>query len=68
MVGWRREDSNRTLVLPLKMCNVWTLPWCPVVETLPFSAGSVGLILGWGGKIPHALWPRKPKRQTEAIL
>ena len=68
MVGWGREDSKRTLVLLLKMCNVWRLPWCPVVETLPFSAGSVGLILGWGAKIPHALWPRKPKHQTEAIL
>ena len=26
----------------------------PVVKTLPFNAGGVGSIPGWGAKIPHA--------------
>ena len=26
----------------------------------------MGPILGWGAKIPHAWWPKKPKHKTEA--
>ena len=29
-----------------------------VVKTLPSNAEGVGLIPGWGAKIPHALWPK----------
>ena len=29
-----------------------------VVKTLPYKAGGVGLIPGWGAKIPFALWPK----------
>ena len=39
-----------------------------VVKTSPSNAGDVGLILGWGAKIPCALWSEKPKHKTEAIL
>ena len=37
---------------------------------LPYNAGDVGSILGWGAEIPHASWPKKknPKHKTEAIL
>ena len=35
-----------------------TFPGGPVVKTLPSSVGGVGLIPGWGAKIPHALWPK----------
>ena len=31
-------------------------------ETLPSNAGGVGLMPGQGAKIPHALWPKKKKR------
>ena len=31
------------------------LPCSLVIRTLPFSLGEVVSILGWGGKIPHAL-------------
>ena len=31
------------------------LPCSLVIRTLPFSPGEVVSILGWGGKIPHAL-------------
>ena len=34
------------------------LPGSPVVKTLPSNAGGVGLIPGWGAKIPHALGPK----------
>ena len=30
-----------------------------MVKTLPSNAGGVGLLPGWGAKIPHALWPKK---------
>ena len=40
----------------------------PVVETLTFSAGVVGLISGWGTKIPHILQPKKSKHKAEAII
>ena len=43
-------------------------PSGPVVKTLPSNAGGVGLIPGWGAKIPHALWPKKSKHNTEATL
>ena len=45
-----------------------TVPGGPVVKTLPSNAGGVGLIPGWGAKIPHALWPKKSKHNTEATL
>ena len=41
-----------------------TLVYCgdfsggPVVKTLPFNTGSVGLIPHQGTKIPHASWPK----------
>ena len=37
-------------------------PGGPVVGTSPSSAGSVGLIPGWGAKIPHAA--SRPKNQN----
>ena len=43
-------------------------PGCPVVKTLPSNAGGAGSIPGWGAKIPHASWPKKPKHKIEAIL
>ena len=33
-----------------------------------YNAGSWGSIPGQGAKIPHALWPKKPKHKTETIL
>ena len=44
------------------------LPWGPVVKTSPSSAGGVGLIPGWGAKIPHASWSKNQKHETEEIL
>ena len=40
----------------------------PVVKTSPSSAEAVGSIPGRGARIPHALWAKKPKRDTETIL
>ena len=31
---------------------MWDFPGGPVVKNLSSNAGDVGLILGWGGKIP----------------
>ena len=30
----------------------------PVVKTLPFNVGGLGLMPGWGAKIPDASWPK----------
>ena len=40
----------------------------PVVKTLTSNEGGVGSIPDRGAKILHALWPKKPKHETEAIL
>ena len=32
-----------------------------MVKTSASNVGGVGSIPGWGAKIPHALWPKKPK-------
>ena len=40
----------------------WDFPGGPMVKTLPSNAGAVGLIPGWGAKIPHASWPKKPNK------
>ena len=34
---------------------MWDFPGGPVVKTLSSNAGDVGLIPGWGTKIPNAL-------------
>ena len=34
---------------------------------LRLQVGGADSILGWGAKIPHALWP-KPKQKTKTIL
>ena len=39
-----------------------------VVKTSASSAGGMGSFPGQGVKIPHALWPKKPKHKTEAVL
>ena len=36
----------------------WDFPGGLVVKISPFKAGVVGLIPGWGAKIPFALWPK----------
>ena len=39
-----------------------------MVKTSPSNAGGEGSIPGQGIKIPHALQPKHPKQETEAIL
>ena len=39
-----------------------------VVKNLPSNAGTVGSSPGRGAKMPHALWPKKPKHKTGATL
>ena len=38
--------------------NLWDFPGGPVVKTSPSNAGGAGSNPGWGGKIPHASWPK----------
>ena len=38
--------------------NIREFPGCPVVKALPSKEGAVGLIPGWGPKIPHAWLPK----------
>ena len=40
-------------------------PGSPMVKTLPSNAGGVGLIPGWGAKIPQASLPRKQNIKQE---
>ena len=39
-------------------------PGDPVVKNLPFNAGPLGLIPGWGTKIPHTMGQRSPLTET----
>ena len=41
------------------------LPGSPVVKTSPSSAEGVGLIPGWGAKIPRCLVAREPKQKKD---
>ena len=41
--------------------KVWDLSGGSVVKTSPSNAKGAGLILGWGTKIPYALWSKKQK-------
>jgi len=48
---------------------IWGLPW--QVQWLRFhtsNAGGVGLIIGWGTKIPHAMGPPKNKQKKQLQL
>ena len=36
-----------------------------MVKTSPSYAGGVGLIPGWGDKIPHASWPKSQKKKQD---
>ena len=42
------------------------LPGGPVVKTSLSNAGGMYSIPEQWGKIPHTLWPEKPKHETEA--
>ena len=39
----------------------------PVVKNLPSNAGDMGLILGWGTKIPHAVGQLSPCTALESL-
>ena len=47
---------------------MWDVPGGPVVKTLPFNTGGVGLIPVPEDKISHASQQKEPKHKTEAIL
>ena len=48
--------------------NSLNFPGSPVVKISLSSAGGAGSISGQEAKIPHALWPKNPKHNTETIL
>ena len=35
-----------------------------MVKTSPSNVGDMGLIPGWGAKIPHASWPKNQSRNN----
>ena len=44
-------------------------PGGPVVKNLPYNAGDMGSISGWGTKFPHAAWQlRLLTTSTEPVL
>ena len=45
-----------------------SLPGGPVVGTLPFNEGDVGLIPDWGARIPHASQLKKQTRNRNNIV
>ena len=57
-----------TQICGYKMIQSGDFPGCLEVGTLPSDAGGAGSISGWGAKITHALWPKKPKHKAEATL
>ena len=46
--------------------KLWELPGGPVVGNPPSNAGDVGLIPGWGTKIPHALGQLSPQATVKS--
>ena len=51
----------------LRIHNYWDFPGGLLVKTSLSNAGDVGLISGWGAKIPQCLTAKKTKHKTEAI-
>ena len=50
--GWRVKDGNGFHLL---LRQFWGFPGSPVVKTSPSTAGRMGLIPGWGTKMPHTM-------------
>ena len=61
-------QAHCTSISSSKMERMWDVPGGPVVKTLPFNTGGVGLIPVPEDKISHASKPEEPKHKTEAIL
>ena len=49
----------------LRIYNYWDFPGSPVVKTSFSNAGDVGLLSGWGAKIPQCLTAKKQNKQTK---
>ena len=45
----------------------WKFPGSPVVRALYFTAGRMGLIPGWGTKIPHAAEHGQKKKKNQFL-
>ena len=43
--------------------HLWDFPGGPVAKISPSNTGGAGSIPGWGAKIPHALWLKKPEHK-----
>ena len=54
LARWRWPDTI------FSKSKIWDFPGGPVVKNLPSSGGDVGLIPGWGTKIPHATGQLNP--------
>ena len=48
--------------------NGLNFPGSPVIKISLSNAGGAGSISDQEAKIPHALWPKNPKHNTETIL
>ena len=68
-ISWA-QDQPHNLKFPVQdeIQVLMDFPRGPVVKTSPSNTWGVGLIPGQGAKISHTLQPKKPKRNTEAIL
>ena len=53
------------IISSLKIGKPRNFPGGPVVKNLPFSAGDVGLILGWGTKTSQAAEQLSPRNATK---
>ena len=60
--------SGRADGIRFKSKDHRTSPGGPVVKTLPYNAGGMGLIPGQEAKIPHAPWPKKKKKSKMEII
>ena len=64
--NWRgaSEDQGSSSAFPCLPSTAsqnpvsWGFYGSPIVKTLPSNEWDVGLIPGWGAKIPHASWPQ----------
>ena len=62
------KPSCTPLVILLHSLGNRDFPGGPAVKTSPSNAGAVGLIPGWGTKIPHALWSKNQNIENRSNI
>ena len=60
--GGTQTDSPPRDINGRNKKSIRDFPGSLVIKTLPSKARSIGLVPGWGAKIPHASWPKNKNK------